>query len=56
MKIEIKIEHIYQDINCPHYQRVQINADYATLYAFFNALIETAKNFEVKIVKTQKLE
>ena len=53
MKLEIVIEHVYQEPHSPHYQTIEISADYAALYAFFMALLEIKKDFKVRIAKTQ---
>ena len=45
------IYHVYQDEYNPTKQIVKFDCDFATKYAFFMALIDSHKNFDIKMGK-----
>ena len=49
MKLKIIVFHVYQDPNNPTEQTIIISADYPTLYALFQALIDSHKDFALEI-------
>jgi hypothetical protein len=49
MKTRITIYHVYQDIYNPDKQIVVMDCDYAAMHAFFVALIDSSKNFDIGI-------
>lgn len=46
---KIIIYHVYQDIHNPNKQIIKIGGDYSIRYAFFMALIDSGKDFDVEI-------
>lgn len=53
MKVKIVVKHYYQDPHNPSLQTMIVNADYPTMYALFNSLIDSHKDFSVELTKEQ---
>lgn len=53
IKHRILVKHYYQDPNSPTIQNIVIDADYATAYALFMALLEAHLDFTIEIEKEQ---
>lgn len=54
IKHRIKIFHVYQDPLNPDEQIINAEADYATMYAFFKALIDSGKDFDIEYYRQGK--